>query len=242
MTAQSLAPTYQRLQHFCSARITRRWYIEIRSFHQAALHADSGFVARDRLEQHGASQQNDNQATGPTVSIEDAEKKVTARMWHLTSSQFPGLVFVYVELVPVKSTEGTKANKTKRSLFVASASLAQLMTKANLPRPLGAAEGTTMLGPGSWTQKGNTVSIEGVMLDLPDQVMGAYSGVNLGGAASDLAPRTMFNGTGPSTTKANQDCEWSLGLGQVSVGGGRAAGAIAEVSASIRGQPALRLT
>ncbi|KDN44763.1 hypothetical protein K437DRAFT_256907 [Tilletiaria anomala UBC 951] len=229
LTSQQFPPTYQRLQNVHSARITNRWSVEIRSFQQTALHAESYFAAADQLEQHGSAAPS---ATATTAAQATSSSSIRARMWHLTTSEFPGKVFVYVESpLPTEAcapgadainSHGTKSKgrrALRRTLFVATSSLALLIAKANLPRPLGGDSGgagavsgaagsgggsigsagsagraerdrdgaSGAVGPGAWIARGSAISIEGVILDLPDRPQGAYTG-GYGHIAPSLPP------------------------------------------------------
>ncbi len=252
LVAQSLPNTYQRLEALHGGRIARRWSLEIRSYQQG------GFQQ---------SQDPTSSALSESTAAEPPGARGHARMWQLHTSEFPDLLFVLVEL----PSAGNNAPPV-RTLFTASASLTQLMMKANLPRPLGApgaetgaaggegsgrggtgaagsgsgsGSGSTSgaggtrglesyaggaLGPGAWQQRGAPISAEGVVMELPGGSAGVRSLVQPPTQGNGFAPRAERSGLGIHNGGAKDHKEWTVRIGQLSIGGSRSSGCVAEVS------------
>lgn len=115
-----------------------------------------------------------------------------------------------IELDPGPRPNRVSRGPTRQTLFTASPQYMLLLTRLNLPPPLGAptsGEGSIPAGPGAWLPRGAPVVIQGHTYDIP-----SASEVLVGGEPSQ-------GGAG----------EWRVRIGMVQSGGTRSAGAIVEV-------------
>lgn len=106
-----------------------------------------------------------------------------------------------------------QTTSTRYTLFTSSSQFPLLLSRLNLPPPLGApsmGDGVTnaqaAAGPGAWLPRGATIVIEGATYELPSA--------------------TRY---GVEETSHGSNCEWKVRLGMLQSGGTRSAGAVVEV-------------
>lgn len=169
------------------------------------------------------------------VLIEDSERETRASIKHRIDAQRQQDILMNTDAildpdVIVNSQETSQAitdikqsvvdAATRHTLFTASSHYQTLVTKLNLPPPLGApsmGDGVTnsqaAAGPGAWLPRGSPIVIEG--------------------ATYDLSSATRF---GVEVIANSSNCEWRVRVGMLQSGGYRSSGAILEVSTWLRDQ------
>lgn len=159
------------------------------------------------------------------VLVEDSEKDTRASTKARLAAQKQQEILINdpASPPPTENIAQLKASlqtaSTRYTLFSASSNFPALLSRLNLPAPLGApsmGDGVTNAqasgGPGAWLPRGAPIVIEGATYELPSATRYGVEELNEGG-----------------------NCEWRVRLGMLQSGGTRSAGAIVEVSAGEKG-------
>lgn len=161
------------------------------------------------------------------ILIEDGEKdtraRVKARILEHRQQQDILMNQGNMEMAPLPLTSisqlqtSLQKSSTRYTLFASSIYYPLLLSRLNLPAPLGApsmgdggvssSSGQGGGGPGAWLPRGKHIVIEGATYDLP--------------SATRYGVEESIDGN---------NCEWRVRLGMIQSGGSRSSGAIMEVS------------